>query len=472
MKPLVSVIIPLYNMERFIQETLSSIIVSSYPNYEIIVMDDGSTDSSLSIAQQFAASHPLLNIQVLTQSNQGASAARNNAISLAKGIYILPIDADDLIAPQYIEMAVKVLEQSTEVLVVGCEIEMFGLRNKRVKYPNFSLQLLARKNMIAAPSMYRRKDWQRAGGYCQSIKGREDWDFWLSIFANGGKFVRLPIVGVFYRVHSDSKRLRTQRYKHQLIDTLNKRHANFMERYLGGPLHYHRSWSRFINFFRSETIVGDYADWKKGEVLHAKRNILRNYNGFISKQFATPSLWRGIIYGWFCKSKAQRSYEYAKRIAGLTPTPVAYREIRYTGILRQSWYVCKQSECQYTFNDLIHNKSFHNRTEILKAIGCFTAELYKRGIFHQDYSGGNILFNEDGSRIEMIDLNRIKFYHHIPIKKGLKIFERLNIDKEALSIMGTAFAQELGLDAEYVINYIITHRWKKHIKQGITNLYD
>ena len=139
MKPLVSVIIPLYNMERFIQETLSSIIVSSYPNYEIIVMDDGSTDSSLSIAQQFAASHPLLNIQVLTQSNQGASAARNNAISLAKGIYILPIDADDLIAPQYIEMAVKVLEQSTEVLVVGCEIEMFGLRNKRVKYPNFSL---------------------------------------------------------------------------------------------------------------------------------------------------------------------------------------------------------------------------------------------------------------------------------------------------------------------------------------------
>jgi glycosyltransferase involved in cell wall biosynthesis len=459
-------------MESFIVETLQSIAASTYPNFEIIVMDDGSKDTSLAIAQQFANAHSNLHIRVLTQANQGASAARNNAIKQAKGIYILPVDADDLVAPDYISQAVEVLEQRENVLVVGCEVEMFGDSNKRIAYPPFSLQRLARQNMIAAPSMFRRNDWQRTGGYCKDLKGREDWDFWLSVFAEGGEFVRLPIVGIYYRVHSGSKRIRTQRYKHELVDKLNIRHANYMKRYLGGPLHYHRSWSRFINFFRSEKIVGNYADWEKGEIIHAKRNILRNYNGFISKQFATPSLWRGIIYGWFCKSKAQRSYEYAKRIAGLTSTPVAYREIRYIGILRQSWYVCKQSECKYTFNDLIHNKSFHNRTEILKAIGCFTAELYKRGIFHQDYSGGNILFNEDGSRIEMVDLNRIKFYHHIPIKKGLKIFERLNIDKEALSIMGTAFAQELDLDAEYVINYIITHRWKKHIKQGITNLYD
>ena len=472
MKPLVSVIVPLYNMERFIQETLNSIIVSSYPHYEIIVMDDGSTDNSLSIAQQFADSHPLLNIQVLTQSNQGASAARNNAISLAKGVYILPVDADDLISPQYIEMAVKVLEQHPEVLVVGCEIEMFSLKNKRVKYPTFSLQLLARKNMIAAPSMYRRRDWQRTGGYCPAIKGREDWDFWLSIFANGGKFVRLPIVGVFYRVHSGSKRLRTQRYKHQLIDMLNKRHANFMQRYLGGPLHYHRSWSRFINFFRSEKLVGNYSSWEDGEIIYTKRNTIRNHNNFISKQFATPSIWRGIMYGWFGASKARRSYEYAKRMDSLTPSPIAYREIRYCSILRQSWYVCRKSECKYTFNDLIHNKSFPNREVILQSIGRFTANLYQRGIFHQDYSGGNILFNEDGSKIEIIDLNRIKFYRKMSLKKGLQLFERLNIDKDALITLGTAFAQVLHEDTNFVCTYIVTHRWKKHIKQGITNLYE
>ena len=157
---------------------------------------------------------------------------------------------------------------------------------------------------------------------------------------------------------------------------------------------------------------------------------------------------------------------------GLTPAPIAYREIRYCGILRQSWYVCQQSTCKYTFNDLIHNPNFPNREHILQAIGNFTAELYKRGIFHQDYSGGNILFNEDGSKIEVIDLNRIKFYRQISLQKGLQMFERLNIDAAALSTLGASFAQAIKADKEFAINYIITHRWKKHVKQGITNLYD
>ena len=470
MRPLVSVIVPIYNAAPFLKETLDSIIASTYRPIEIVMVDDGSQDNSLSIAQDYCANYP--ECRVIAQTNQGVSVARNNAIRHAKGMYILPVDADDKIADTFIQKAVDVIDNNDDIRVVGCLCWMFGAINKEWKLPEFSHALLARKNMIPATALYRKADWERCGGYCEEEIYREDWDFWLSMMELGGTFYKLNEILFYYRISTDSRRMLAKGRKKLIVDAINSRHPAYMQKYLGGPLHYHRSWSRVINFFRSETIVGDYADWKKGEVIHAKRNILRNYNGFISKQFATPSLWRGIIYGWFCKSKAQRSYEYAKRIAGLTPTPVAYREIRYIGILRQSWYVCKQSECKYTFNDLIHNKSFHNRTEILKAIGCFTAELYKRGIFHQDYSGGNILFNEDGSRIEMVDLNRIKFYHHIPIKKGLKIFERLNIDKEALSIMGTAFAQELDLDAEYVINYIITHRWKKHIKQGITNLYD
>lgn len=470
MRPLVSVIVPIYNAAPYLRETLDSIVASTYRPMEVVMVDDGSKDDSLQIAQDFCALHP--ECRVISQPNQGVSVARNNAIRHAQGQYILPVDADDKIANTLIEKAVQVIENNDDIRVVGCRCWMFGAVDKEWKLPPFSHALLARKNMIPATALYRKADWERCGGYCEEEIYREDWDFWLSMMELGGSFYQLNEVLLYYRITSDSRRTLAKGKKRIIVDAINRRHPAYMQRYLGGPLHYHRSWSRFINFFRREKIVGNYADWEKGEIIHAKRNILRNYNGFISKQFATPSLWRGIIYGWFCKSKAQRSYEYAKRIAGLTSTPVAYREIRYIGILRQSWYVCKQSECKYTFNDLIHNKSFHNRTEILKAIGCFTAELYKRGIFHQDYSGGNILFNEDGSKIEMVDLNRIKFYHHIPIKKGLKIFERLNIDKEALSIMGTAFAQELDLDAEYVINYIITHRWKKHIKQGITNLYD
>lgn len=468
MKPLVSVIVPIYNAAPYLQETLNSIIASTYRPIEVVMVDDGSKDNSLHIAQDFCAHHP--ECVVIAQENQGVSVARNNAIRAAKGKYILPVDADDTIANTFIQKAVEVIEKRNDIRVVGCRCWMFGAVDKEWKLPEFSHSLLARKNMIPTTALYRKADWERCGGYCEEEIYREDWDFWLSMMELGGTFYKLDEILFNYRISTGSRRVHAKGKKRLLVDAINRRHPAYMQKYLGGPLHYHRSWSRLLNFFRSEKEVGHYTAWEEGLIIHAKRNTLRNHNGFISKQFATPPLWRGIIYGWFLRSKAQRSYEYAKRIEGLTPHPVAYREIRYCGILRQSWYVCQESECQYTFNDLIHNQSFPNRQHILQSIGRFTAELYQRGIYHQDYSGGNILFNKDGSKIEIIDLNRIRFYHKMPLKKGLQLFERLNIDKDALMTMGSAFAQALHKNEEWVCCYIIAHRWKKHVKQGITNL--
>ena len=474
MKPLVSVIVPIYNAAPFLRETLDSILASTYRPIEVVMVDDGSHDDSLTIAQSYCKQYT--ECQVIAQDNTGVSAARNTAIKAAKGTYILPVDADDKIADTFIEKAVEVIEHDNNIRVVGCRCWMFGAVDKEWKLPDFSHSLLARKNMIPATALYRKADWERCGGYCEEEIYREDWDFWLSMMELGGTFYRLNEILFYYRIaplHSTgSRRVLAKGRKKIIVDAINRRHPEYLKKYLGGPLHYHRSWSRIINFFRSEKQVGNYFDWEKGEIIYAKRNTLRRYNHFISKQFATPSLWRGIIYGWFCPSKAKRSFEYAHRLDTLTPQPIAYREVRYCGVLRESWYVCQKSECKYTFNDLIHNKTFPNRELILQAIGRFTAELYLRGVFHQDYSGGNILFNEDGSKIEIIDLNRIKFYHKMPLKKGLQLFERLNIDKEALSILGATFAQPLGLDTDFVIDYIIQHRWKKHVKQGITNLYE
>jgi hypothetical protein len=242
-----------------------------------------------------------------------------------------------------------------------------------------------------------------------------------------------------------------------------------MEKYLGGPLHYHRTWSRFLNFFRSVKQVGEWQKWQEGEVIFHRRNTLRRADDAVVKQFATPSLWRGLVYGLLCKSKARRSYEYACRMEGLTPEPIAYREVRYCGILRESAYVCRLSECTHTFNELIAHPDFPHREQILNAIGRFTAGLHQRGIWHRDYSGGNILFNDDGSRIEVIDLNRICFCR-LNRNKRLRNFERLNIDREALTIMATAYAKGMNEDAEQDAQYIIAHRWYKHVRQGITNL--
>lgn len=468
MKPLVSVIIPVYNAAPFIRETLDSVQASTYRPLEIVMVDDASTDDSLAIITAYAGEHD--NCRVFPQAALGVSATRNHAIREAQGTYILPVDADDKIGATYIEHAVQVLEQHPDVRVVGCHARMFGDVDKPWQLPRFSHALLARKNMIPVTSLFRKADWERTGGFCEQDIYREDWDFWLSMMELGGTYHLLDEVGLFYRVRRGSRRADAKQRKRAIVDAVNRRHPAYMQRYLGGPLHYHRSWSRFINFFRTDHVVGNYTHWQDGDIIHQGRNTLRRYNGLVSKQFATPSLLRGIVYGLLAKSKARRSYEYALRLQSLTPEPVAYREIRYAGVLCESWYVCRESECKHTFNELIGNRAFPNRENILTAIGQFTAALHRQGVLHKDYSGGNILFNEDGSKVEMIDLNRIRFYRHIGTEQGLRNFERLNIDRDALRTMAVAYAKAMGIDPVYAAEYVIAHRWYKHINQGITNL--
>ena len=411
MKALVSVIVPLYNAAPYIGEALQSIVDSAYRPIEVIVVNDGSTDNSLAVALAFASKHP--EVTVISQANAGASAARNHAIRLSKGDYILPVDADNTLDPRYIEEAVAVLDQRPEVKVVSCRADFFGAKTGEWKTPPFSHALLARKNMIDTCAMYRRTDWNKTEGYIETCPAREDWLLWLSLFEQGGEFVRLPEIRMHYRVREGSKRIQDRALKRQVVDEVNRRHGAYVEKYLGGPLHYHRSWSRFINRFRSVKQVGTFDRWMEGEVIDARRNILRLTDGVVVKQFRTPGILRGIWYGWFGTSKARRSYENALRLEGLTPKPIAYREVRVCGILRESWYACEKSDCPHTFNDLINNPDFPQRDRILYAIGRFTKQLRRMGVWHRDYSGGNILFNDDGSRIEVIDLNRIRWRQQV-----------------------------------------------------------
>lgn len=466
MNPLVSVIMPMYNAAPYVGEALTSVLQSTYRPIEVVVVDDGSSDDSLSIAQAFAAEHP--EVRVLHQANAGVSAARNHAIREAKGEWILPVDADDKIAPTYIEHAVAAIRD--DVRIIGCRAEFFGARQGEWKLPAFSRELLARKNMIHACCLFRKADWQQVGGYCEEEIYREDWDFWLSLMEQGGEYVQLDEVGLYYRVQEGTRRSKAKQQKLAIVDAMNRRHPAYMQKYLGGPLHYHRSWSKCLNRFRSVRQVGEFTRWAEGDIIFQRRNILRLTDGVVVKQFAVPGLLRGIWYGLFAKSKARRSYGYALQLGGLTPAPVAYREVRICGVLRESWYACKQSECRHTFSELIHATDYPHREKILAAIGRFTAQLHKQGVLHRDYSEGNILFNDDGSCVQVIDLNRIRLSKHLTRRQRLLNFERLNIDREALRVIATAYAESMNEDASADAEYIIAHRWHKHVKQGITNL--
>lgn len=122
--PLVSVIVPCYNQAQFLPETLESIMQQTYHNWECIIMNDGSQDNTDEIAKIWIEKDH--RIQYLKKENTGVCDTRNKGIALAKGTYILPLDADDKIAPQYIEKAIGEFNKNDKLKLVYCNTILFG----------------------------------------------------------------------------------------------------------------------------------------------------------------------------------------------------------------------------------------------------------------------------------------------------------------------------------------------------------
>src|SRR5581483_1255956 len=123
-QPLVSIIVPAYNAEPYLAETLDSALTQTYPNIEIIVVNDGSKDGTAEIGRRYAARHPG-KIFYFEQANAGVSAARKNAIERSRGEYITFVDADDLLLPQKAERQVAYLEAHPECDACYSEIYHF-----------------------------------------------------------------------------------------------------------------------------------------------------------------------------------------------------------------------------------------------------------------------------------------------------------------------------------------------------------
>lgn len=477
--PLVSVIVPVYNMEQFLGETLDSVLASDYPSFEVIVMDDGSKDSSLQIAKAYASKDA--RVKAYTQPNAGACAARNHAIALAKGELILPVDADNTITSAFIRKAVEVIVQDDDIKVVCPRADFFGDRSGEWVLPPFSLKLLARKNIMDTCALYRKSDWERVKGYCEEIIAREDWEFWISVLKDGGKVVKLPEISLHYRIRNSSKRVTDRSLKKHVIDILNKRHPEFFERELGGPLRYRRTWSKLINrvyrlfhprvvfvnkefadFFSFIRTLPVYFENGAGQSIHKGRNELReiNYKGkeLVIKSFCKPNLVNQIVYGLFRSSKAQRSYEYAELLleSGIgTPQPVGYYTERNGLFFTHSYYVSLKSECPYIYYDLVKSY-FAGQERILRAIARTTAAMHEHGYLHKDYSRGNILFKETEQdvKVEIIDLNRIRF-REIGMEEGCKNFERLPGTYEMFAVLADEYAKTRGYDVDECLKLIV-----------------
>ena len=202
---LVSVIVPCFNDGEYIEDAINSVLNQTYKEIEIIICDDGSNDkNTLNLLRKFENK----GIKVIYQSNQGPSAARNNAISHSSGVYILPLDADDKIGSTYIEDAVAVLDEKPNIGIVYCKGMFFGKRNTTWDLPPYNLLSMLTGNIIFVSALFRKSDWKKVGGFCTEFKiGLEDYDFWLSILELGREVYQIPKRLFYYRKKSTSRSL-------------------------------------------------------------------------------------------------------------------------------------------------------------------------------------------------------------------------------------------------------------------------
>lgn len=222
----VSVIIPCFNQELYIEETVKSVLAQTYPEIEIIVIDDCSTDNSTQIVNNLISKNKNITL-IKNQSNMGVIFSRNNGISNAAGEYILPLDGDDKIAPSYIEKAVKILESDETIGMVYCKSRFFGLKNKKCKIKPFSIDEILHKNCIFVTALFRKSTWEKVGGFKEYMKyGLEDWDFWLSVLENGLRPYCINEILFFYRKQNNSRNNTFANRQYELWQNIIKNHLD------------------------------------------------------------------------------------------------------------------------------------------------------------------------------------------------------------------------------------------------------
>ena len=229
--PLISVIVPCYNQAQYLDECLQSVLDQTYQDWECIIVNDGSPDNTEEVAKKWVAKDA--RFKYLLKENGGLSSARNAGIEIAEGEWILPLDADDKIGDQYLELAEKEFEN--DYTVIYCEAELFGNEIGKWHLPEFSLENLAKKNCIFCSAFYKKEDWKKVNGYdINMIYGLEDYEFWISLLKNKNTVKKLPQTLFYYRVKENSMltSLKSERIN-KMFNYISKKHTDFFLEYLG-----------------------------------------------------------------------------------------------------------------------------------------------------------------------------------------------------------------------------------------------
>lgn len=204
--PRVSVIIPVYNGERFVAEAISSVLAQDYTDFELIVVNDGSTDNTLSVLKKFGTKLKIINLP-----HKGVSRARNAGIQASKGEFIASNDSDDLWEPTKLNRQVAYMDAHPDVgLVYSYSTNFTGKSEgavalvKKVDFEGHIFKDLVTKNSFASPTaLYRKAAYDKVGPYDESLQAMEDYEFNLR-FSREYKIGRIPHSLLRRRIHPHS----------------------------------------------------------------------------------------------------------------------------------------------------------------------------------------------------------------------------------------------------------------------------
>ena len=241
----------------------------------------------------------------------------------------------------------------------------------------------------------------------------------------------------------------------------------------------------YKNLKKDIDLLIDFYD-EKGEQLKDERNKLKIFRindlKLNIKSFKVPNIFNQLVYRFFRKSKAQRSFEYANKLHSLdvgTPSPIAYYENSSPFLFKESYYISEQLEYDLTYRELTTDFKYPNHEKILRDFTRFTYELHEKNIQFLDHSPGNTLIikRNKGYDFYLVDLNRMKF-GPLDFETRIKNFSRLTEHKFMIEFMSDEYAKCIGKDYDivfdlmwkYVKRFRSKFEGKKRIKRKLKNL--
>jgi len=201
---LISVIVPCYNQAIYLPDALQSVLDQNYPHWECIIVNDGSPDNTEEVAKRWMEKDS--RFKYFHKENSGVCDTRNFGVKQAKGNYIIPLDGDDKIGPDYFREAIEVFTADPDVKLIYSNTILFGNVNKKKINPDFVFENILTENQIFNSAIFRRADFIAAGGYNPNmVDGIEDWDFYLSLIKPQDKVLKLDAFHYFYRIKAVSR---------------------------------------------------------------------------------------------------------------------------------------------------------------------------------------------------------------------------------------------------------------------------